>query len=90
MTDDQNCADAKRAAGEAEGSVVEIGPLRYARVKAGTFEEMRERVWETDLPQHGDAVLVWVNEGDLYMHAMTGRHTFSSEPPTSPAPMIGE
>jgi hypothetical protein len=41
--------------------------LGWARPEGSTLEEMRENVRKTDLYQMGDTVLVWVNEGDLWM-----------------------
>jgi len=40
--------------------------LRYARVDGMTIEEMRKRL-PSDLSNIGDTILVWVNEGDLYL-----------------------
>jgi hypothetical protein len=49
--------------------MTEVGPLRYVAAEGKTFSEMRDNVRKTDLYQIGDVRLVWVNEGDLHMHA---------------------
>ena len=41
--------------------------VRY--VAAIPTQEQRDAVCLTDLPKQGDAILVWINEGDLYMTA---------------------
>ena len=38
-----------------------------------TLDEMRKNVGNTALPQAGDAVLMWVNEGDIANGIMQGR-----------------
>lgn len=43
-------------------------PIHWARPNGTTFEEMRANVWKTGLPDKGDTILVWVNEGD-FLHA---------------------
>lgn len=40
--------------------------IRYAPAQGDTMAEMRENVRNTELYMHGDCVLVWVNEGDLF------------------------
>lgn len=40
--------------------------LNYAHVKGDTLAEMRAAAHHHPIYQLGDAVLVWVNEGDLY------------------------
>lgn len=40
--------------------------LRYASVRGETLAEMKSSVLLHPIHQIGDAVLVWVNEGDLY------------------------
>lgn len=58
---------AERARDAARTAIAAMpAPLRYARVNGFTIREMREDVRSTALYQLGDAVLVWVNEGDLY------------------------
>jgi len=42
--------------------------VRY--VVATPTQEQRDAVCQTDLPKQGDAILVWINEGDLYMTAL--------------------
>lgn len=56
---------------------LKLPPLRYKQVTLSkgletTFEEMREEVLKSDLYQHGDTILVWINEGDLIMHNLLG------------------
>lgn len=41
-------------------------PLRYCYAMGSTFAEMRERLSQSPLYKHGDALLVWVNEGDFW------------------------
>ena len=41
--------------------------LRWAPARGETFTEMRDTIRDDPLYQHGDTVLVWVNEGDLHM-----------------------
>jgi hypothetical protein len=45
--------------------------VRFVRATGQTFEEMRSHLFETDLYNHGDCILVWVNEGDFWMVAAT-------------------
>ncbi|MFG1260084.1 hypothetical protein V5F79_22410 [Xanthobacter flavus] len=46
--------------------------LRYQKITGRTFEEMRANAWRPNGIAHlGDALLVWVNEGDLYMVGAT-------------------
>lgn len=40
-------------------------PFRFARAQGETIHEMRVSMHQTGLYKHGDAVLIWVNEGDL-------------------------
>lgn len=39
--------------------------MRYIAAQGETIAEMREHARASDLHQHGDMKLVWVNEGDL-------------------------
>lgn len=41
--------------------------LRYVSFGGPIPQDARERVWASELMKIGDAVLVWVNEGDLGM-----------------------
>lgn len=44
--------------------------LEFENAKGRTIEEMRDNFRETDLWKRGDARLVWVNEGDLFMQML--------------------
>jgi hypothetical protein len=46
--------------------------LRTAPAQGTTLAEMREAIRQHDLYRHGDAVLRWVNEGDLAMIEVQG------------------
>ena len=41
--------------------------FRYSRVWGENIDEMREKLYQTPLYSMGDALLIWVNEGDLSM-----------------------
>lgn len=41
--------------------------VRYARVSGTDIKQMRESLPD-ELWNAGDAILVWVNEGDIYQH----------------------
>jgi hypothetical protein len=45
-----------------------------------TIEEMRENFQKTDMYKHGDAKLVWVNEGDLSMMQFAESLLISQQP----------
>lgn len=62
--DQASCAAQRDTAGADETPETE---LRYARSSGETITEMRVNLHKTWLPKEGDAVLVWVNEGDLQM-----------------------
>ncbi len=47
--------------------------LHIAQVKGDTMAEHRAAVWKTPLPGMGDAVLIWVNERDLFALAVAGK-----------------
>lgn len=49
-----------------------IRPLRFARARGQTWEELRANVHKEPLYAIGDTVLVWVNEGDLIEHQIAG------------------
>jgi hypothetical protein len=51
---------------------VRVRPLRFAKAKAQTREELRANVHNDPLYAIGDTVLVWVNEGDLSEHQIAG------------------
>lgn len=55
--------------GEVERLKAQQSRVRYARTSGSTLQEMRAFIRDHPLYQHGDAVLCWVNEGDLYMGA---------------------
>lgn len=40
-------------------------PLQFVSARGATFEEMRKNVFEDGLGEIGDALLIWVNEGDF-------------------------
>jgi hypothetical protein len=40
---------------------------RYVRAEGATLDDMRANFRKTDLYRAGDALLVWINEGDLYL-----------------------
>ena len=42
-------------------------PIRYAESHGQTLKEMQEAIQKTELYAHGDARLVWVNEGDFWI-----------------------
>jgi hypothetical protein len=45
--------------------------LRYVRAAGVTLGQMRESMQRTPLMGMGDCILVWVNEGDFWMHQPT-------------------
>lgn len=47
-------------------------PLRIAQPKGETMMEMRANINKNELYQMGDAVLFWINEGDLSMLTLYG------------------
>ena len=47
-------------------------PLHIAEPKGITFVEMRDNIRKNELYQMGDAVLFWINEGDLGMLTLYG------------------
>lgn len=49
-----------------------LPPLKYGLSVGETRQEMRDNVRETALYQSGDLQLVWVNQGDLLLHATYG------------------
>ncbi|MDW9481759.1 hypothetical protein GOB57_24225 [Sinorhizobium meliloti] len=49
-----------------------IPPLRIAKANGDTLAEMRDNVRKGPLYASGDAVLVWVNQGDLIHHQLLG------------------
>lgn len=51
---------------------VRLWPLRFAMAKGQTREEMRANIHNEPLYAIGDAVLIWVNEGDLIEHRIAG------------------
>ena len=42
-------------------------PILYQRPEGANMDEWRKNVYPTDLYHRGDTVLVWINEGCLYM-----------------------
>ena len=42
--------------------------LRYVHAKGGTLTEIHVKMQNTPLFRIGDCILVWVNEGDFWMH----------------------
>ena len=56
-------ADVGFRAPESEGMMA----FEYEHAKGTTIDEMRENFRKTDLHKKGDARLVWVNEGDLFL-----------------------
>jgi len=44
----------------------EYTPARFVAAEGGDMQAMREHFEKTDVYRAGDAILVWVNEGDLY------------------------
>jgi hypothetical protein len=50
-------------------AVITYPPLRYVGPVGEGLQEMRDNVRTTDLYEAGDTQLVWVNQGDLLMHA---------------------
>jgi hypothetical protein len=53
----------------AKESEPQMPKVRWARPQGDTFEAMRANVRTTGLYQMGDAILVWVNEGDFLPNA---------------------
>jgi hypothetical protein len=51
---------------------VRLRPLRFAKAKGQTREELRANVHKEPLYAIGDTVLVWVSEGDLIEHQIAG------------------
>lgn len=49
-----------------------IAPLRFAKVSGDTLADMRDSIRKDPLCAYGDAVLVWVNQGDLLNHQISG------------------
>ncbi|MBY3432861.1 hypothetical protein HFN89_01555 [Rhizobium laguerreae] len=49
-----------------------VPPLRFADVKGETMDEMRVNFRNEPLCHDGDAVLVWVNQGDIIHYQITG------------------
>jgi hypothetical protein len=43
--------------------------LRYVRAAGITLGQMRENMQRSPLMGIGDCILVWVNEGDFWMHS---------------------
>lgn len=47
-------------------------PIEIAQVVGSDMDEWRENVRKTELYKKGDCILVWINEGDLYMGLLNG------------------
>jgi Lar family restriction alleviation protein len=66
-------AAAERALAAPASAKVEAEPvgfgIRFESFRGEISNEERERIRASDLYKRGDTVLVWVNEGDLYMFA---------------------
>jgi hypothetical protein len=46
--------------------------LRFAHAFGNTYQEMQAKARGTRLYEQGDAILVWVNQGDLILLEATG------------------
>ena len=55
-------------------SLIEMYKIDFVRAQGQTIEEMRDHVRNDpqgqELIRRGDTILVWVNEGDLYLQRM--------------------
>lgn len=60
-------------------------PIRFARPQGETFAKMQEHIRNSPLYQIGDAMLVWVNEGDFLLNPVKDL----SSPPRPIAPHKG-
>lgn len=49
-----------------------VSPIRYSSVMGTDLNDMRDHIRKRELHQHGDVILVWVNEGDLLNAEMNG------------------
>lgn len=47
-------------------------PMQFVNARGDTMEAMRKAVWEDGLGAIGDAILIWVNEGDFLHLQMNG------------------
>lgn len=47
-------------------------PMQFVTARGSTLDDMRKAVWEDGLGEIGDAVLIWVNEGDFLHLQMNG------------------
>ncbi|MCV9964127.1 hypothetical protein OIU34_19785 [Pararhizobium sp. BT-229] len=49
-----------------------VAPLRFAKSVGDTLADMRDNIRKDPLYAYGDAVLVWLNQGDLINHQIAG------------------
>ncbi len=54
--------------------------LEYVHAKGLSLEEMRRNFRESELYKRGDARLVWVNEGDLFLMDFHAKLSAEQEP----------
>jgi hypothetical protein len=47
-------------------------PVQFANARGSTFEDMRKAVFEDGLGELGDAILIWVNQGQFIHFEMNG------------------